>query len=581
MQAGYGGDSGSAQLPEWLHFDPDNGLLFGAPFEKKIYFIQVQAVIDELVTKTYDDIFVIEVLDVPAYLQTNHNGWSPFTEEPNRSPSYHCRIELKNIFASVKDLYQTVIVDVYRSFFSIDDDFLNSDDKVKKWLNQFNVANVPHTNNQRRLSFDVEKCNVHQDQNTGEHIYLDANSELLLKRLKKLSIENELIKISHVDELNIDFNTPTTTTDGRLIDSSFQSDSEHHHHSHHRRRSTHHRRRNAYADDVYSTPTLVKGVVSLTTSTIDLSANNEYILSRTLIPSMVSPTFAKTDRNNEIISTPTYPQIEISKESSNRNVYSHLYSTPVLLPNPTSMRTIDLINGEHLSTPVFPSIEPSMTLNKPVEPSTSYESPESSDVVETSIDTSSVGPNNTEAPTGIPNQKPFVNKRINKLSIIAGKYWQFAIPEDTFMDIEDGNTSNLNLGFFIGSKSLPLDFWIQFDQENKFLYALPTEENIGKYRFDLTALDSQGVSVTEVVEIFVRQSPQSLSYTHKFVLSDVTWSPEHYSERIQAVSTMLQRMATQVYEEVPGPYANDASQRQGILHRISVLDITKSKENKW
>ena len=63
MQAGYGGDSGSAQLPEWLHFDPDNGLLFGAPFEKKIYFIQVQAVIDELVT-----IYVVPASKTGAFI---------------------------------------------------------------------------------------------------------------------------------------------------------------------------------------------------------------------------------------------------------------------------------------------------------------------------------------------------------------------------------------------------------------------------------------------------------------------------------------------------------------------------------
>lgn len=549
-QAGGGG----VLLPEWLHFDSNSGLLFGAPAEKKIYFIQVQAIVEnqqqqQLPQHTYDDIFVIEVLDPPPSLF--HNGLD--------DSSYHCRVEFKSPIDNIHRLYKILVEDIYKSFFDLDDQTLNDEPKVKKWLAQFSIS---QQGKELHLSYEVEHC-----QQQPEHLYLDPASEQLVKRLKKLSIECELVRISH------ELAKPVKPAED--LDGSLQSVDGNHHHHHHHHRS--HRRRNAYADDIHSTPTLAKGFNSLITSTIDLPSN-EYILSRTSIPSMVSPTFT------EQIS-PTRPKQDVTRVSTTseqtRNLYPHLYSTPVLVPDPSTLLTKHIYD-EQLSTPVFSSIEPSVVSTRPTEATSLV--PEVT--AETSID--SVSGNSTELPlappppTIIPNRAPFVNKRISKLSIIAGKYWQFTIPEDTFMDVEDGNTRNLNLGFFIDSKMIPLDYWIHFENENQYLFALPTKDNIGKYRFDLVAIDSQGASVVESVEIFVRQSSQSLSYTHKFILSDVSWIADQYVERIRAVSTLLHRMALHVFEETSTNSLVDSATLQASLHRISVLEINpNAQQNKW
>lgn len=149
------------------------------------------------------------------------------------------------------------------------------------------------------------------------------------------------------------------------------------------------------------------------------------------------------------------------------------------------------------------------------------------------------------------------------------------------MDVEDGNTKALRLAFFKDSELPPIDYWIQFDHENQYLYALPTEENIGRYKFNLVAMDTAGAEVTETLEIYVRQPRESLTYTHRFILANVSWDANNlFVERIQAVSSLLQRMATQIFEEASSQQdPAEAVQKQTILHSISVLSITSSGQN--
>ena len=93
------------------------------------------------------------------------------------------------------------------------------------------------------------------------------------------------------------------------------------------------------------------------------------------------------------------------------------------------------------------------------------------------------------------------------------------------------------------------------------------------------AIDSSGAEVTETLEIYVRQPRESLTYTHRFVLANVSWDGNLFVERIQAVSTLLQRMATQIFEEISSNDPNEAVQKQTILHSISVLNIVQNVES--
>ncbi len=654
-------------LPEWLHFNADTGELFGSPLEKKIYFIQVTAILDgdedqasheqqqqHQHGKTYEDIFVIEVLDAPAYLSTA-SGQHLQSSSSDHLQLYQCRIELKAPFTSIAALYETIVrlhgsPLVSSSSEQHPRDAKSNSLQLTQWLNRFNVESAISSSGWK-ASYDVEQCGTsvqhHQQQqqqqkSTRDHIYLDQNSEQLLSRLSEHRIESELVKISsgsgsgssgHQAQFDLDssssggsgngfgFNSMLRSSEVEGVSSGELPPKEHQQQP--RRNS--HRRRNAYADDpdAYSTPTLKGDWRSLTTSTIDLAASDLQVLSRTAIPSMVSPTFTGVP-GSEVTPTPVFGSgggeaAAGAPVGGRPPMYPHLYSTPVLMPVAPSLsiRTYDEAAASILVTPVIPQMVASTSvllevMGVPTQavPSLGKEhiikslfepilipfsftfaavpEPESNlttTASTTTSTTSSTTPSSTTEHAGKspsstlkPNHRPFVNRRIAKLSITAGKYWQYSIPESTFMDVEDGNTKALRLAFFKDSELPPIDYWIQFDHENQYLYALPTEENIGRYRFSLLAMDTAGAEVSETLEIYVRQPRESLTYTHRFILANVSWDANNlFVERIQAVSSLLQRMATQIFEEASSQQdPAEAVQKQTILHSISVLSITKN-----
>src|SRR5699024_7745040 len=107
IQAGHHLNPEQDPLPEWLHFNAQSGELFGAPTEKKIYFIQVAALLQSPYgqpAKTYEDIFVIEVVDLPAYLQQSDDSFLHQQQSGSKDLAiYQCRIELKNAVSKIAD----------------------------------------------------------------------------------------------------------------------------------------------------------------------------------------------------------------------------------------------------------------------------------------------------------------------------------------------------------------------------------------------------------------------------------------------------------------------------------------------
>lgn len=126
----------------------------------------------------------------------------------------------------------------------------------------------------------------------------------------------------------------------------------------------------------------------------------------------------------------------------------------------------------------------------------------------------------TKRISAAPNFKPTVNNRIKKLTLVAGKAWRYTIPLDTFIDMEDGNTRDLKLMFMTSERtSLLASSWIQFDPEKQIIYALPLGDNIGKHEFVLEAMDSEGASTFDRVELHVWKHPQTDLITHSFTMT--------------------------------------------------------------
>ena len=124
---------------------------------------------------------------------------------------------------------------------------------------------------------------------------------------------------------------------------------------------------------------------------------------------------------------------------------------------------------------------------------------------------------NSSPPTSSINQSPFVNKKLRKHAVVNGQSLKFKIPEETFIDPEDGNTRNMRVDV-LQENNTPLRVpWLKYDPSIQTIFALPFDENgIGRYTFNIVATDSKGLNATDQLEIVVRQYPGARLVNHQF-----------------------------------------------------------------
>ena len=127
------------------------------------------------------------------------------------------------------------------------------------------------------------------------------------------------------------------------------------------------------------------------------------------------------------------------------------------------------------------------------------------------------------------NQAPFVQKKLRKFAVTAGRSLRIQIPEETFFDMEDGNTRQLRVDI-LQEDGTPLRIpWLKYDPTIQTIFALPFDENgIGRYTFKIVATDSQGSSTFDLLEIVVRQYSGARLVNHEFTVefSFTNWRPE-------------------------------------------------------
>jgi len=123
-------------------------------------------------------------------------------------------------------------------------------------------------------------------------------------------------------------------------------------------------------------------------------------------------------------------------------------------------------------------------------------------------------------PSFPPNHQPFISNRLNKLSLIAGKSSRIILPANTFQDLEDGDTRDLNLEIIESKSGEPLNTrdWIQYHPDSQEIVALPLESETGTWKLRVIATDSGGESVVDILEIVVRQHSSSRVFHHSFQL---------------------------------------------------------------
>lgn len=101
--------------------------------------------------------------------------------------------------------------------------------------------------------------------------------------------------------------------------------------------------------------------------------------------------------------------------------------------------------------------------------------------------------------------------------------FSYTIPDETFVDPEEGNTPNLIVEVVQGDRSpLPADLWLQYNMTSKTLYGMPTEvvkRNQPKngYRYLLIAYDTGGAAAETVLQIKI--CGETPSYKNSVTLS--------------------------------------------------------------
>lgn len=276
-----------------------------------------------------------------------------------------------------------------------------------------------------------------------------------------------------------------------------------------------------------------------------------------IIPSMSSPTYTESthyefdvDNPNIFDHRPQHHHHRTKSKGRHHHPTHHFAVSPVYRPHPitrggnvygTVVPTPDILfpirptaaleepsrtYGEEITTAIYvPSIDP----QGPMQPSivTSPFSPIQTEPLPTVSTPHYIHPIPEESlPTSArprpdgPNSKPRLRTRIQKLGIIAGKVFQYVIPENTFTDAEDGSTKHLNLMLYSpNSSALSVSSWVQFDKRNQMIYGLPLEDDIGEWKLPLEASDNHGAMANETVQISVQQHQMERKVNHEIVFT--------------------------------------------------------------
>ncbi len=128
----------------------------------------------------------------------------------------------------------------------------------------------------------------------------------------------------------------------------------------------------------------------------------------------------------------------------------------------------------------------------------------------------------------ISDRPPILQRKLRKIPITAGRAIRWRIPEDTFKDDEDGNARKLALSLRHVNGSSAIPGWIRLEERTQDLWILPVDENdIGRWRFRLVAVDSRGQSASDILEVVVRQFSGSRLLNHEFEIAFAfaSWKP--------------------------------------------------------
>ena len=177
---------------------------------------------------------------------------------------------------------------------------------------------------------------------------------------------------------------------------------------------------------------------------------------------------------------------------------------------------VDSFLGDDFDAPRSSKIVPTKTITTFTESSPTFKPREPAVIVTSPL------------PPPPPQKPPIVQKKLKKYAITNGRSLRLQIPEETFFDLIDGNTRNLRVDIREEDGSPLRVPWLKYDPKIQTIFALPFDENgIGRYIFNIVATNSKGLSVSDNLEIIVRQYSGARLVNHQFNVefSFANWRP--------------------------------------------------------
>ncbi|XP_017790857.1 PREDICTED: dystroglycan-like isoform X2 [Habropoda laboriosa] len=241
--------------------------------------------------------------------------------------------------------------------------------------------------------------------------------------------------------------------------------------------------------------------------------------SGSVIPDVNQANVLESGTNKTSTDATTIP-VEQSSVSSTKQSTTLL---PITVPaNATNTSTITTLVMNTITPPttttqmrIIPTTTTTTTTTTTMAPTTINATSTTTTTTPTTISTTTELPRVT-VETGISNFPPKQDRRLKKIPVTAGKPLSYIIPSNTFSDFEDGDTRNLRLSLYLQGAPLKTSHWLQFNQKTQEVYGLPLENDISTWNYELVAADSEGLNVTDRLDIHVQQHKLSRSVNHEF-----------------------------------------------------------------
>ncbi|XP_012275536.1 uncharacterized protein LOC105697097 isoform X1 [Orussus abietinus] len=213
---------------------------------------------------------------------------------------------------------------------------------------------------------------------------------------------------------------------------------------------------------------------------------------------------------DETVESTTMPEV---KEPTTPPVTTSVATTT---PSTTTSTTTMSTTSTTTTTTEMPSTVPSTPITSPSTTTTTTTTTQPTTTSTTTPPPPPTIPTTEKIEYGVHNFPPRQDKRLQKIAVTAGKPLNYTIPADTFTDLEDGNTRKLALSLYLDHSPIKHTHWLQFNRRSQKIYGLPLEKDISSWDYELVAADSEGLNVSDRLDIHVQQHKLSRTVNHEF-----------------------------------------------------------------